>query len=360
MRDIAYPVYSEIFEEMGMKYKINKSEGIIYTGFGNIICKSMENPDRIVGFEILKAYIDEFDILPITKADLAFNKITARCRLKPKFGPNKGESGHNQQFIATTPEGFKATYNMFVKDPIQNSKLIQMSTLSNPHLPEGYVDSLMSQYPIQLRQAYLEGKFVNLTSGSVYDIDRELHVVRQTQPTKTETIHVWQDFNVGKMASVIFVKRKNTKGEVVWLVIDEITQGRDTPDVIQKINEKYPRNPVVVYPDASGRNKHTSSISKSDHSMLRSAGFTVRVHNTNPLVKDRIAAVNNAFCRRKIFISEGCQTTIESLEQQVYDRDGMPDKDNDLDHCCDAFGYFVCKMLPVATAQARYKAVAHL
>lgn len=360
MRDIAYPVYSEIFESMGMKYRINKSEGIIYTGFGNIICKSMENPDRIVGFEILKAYVDEFDILPTTKAELAFNKIAARVRLKPKADQYKLDKKQNQIFIATTPEGYKATYNLFVKKPIENSQLIQMSTYSNPHLPEGYIDGLKAQYPAQLIDAYLEGKFVNLTSGAVYDFDRDLHMVRQTSPSKTETLHIGQDFNVGKMASVVFVKRKNSKGEVVWLVIDELTQGRDTPDVISKIKERYPRNPIIMYPDASGKNRHTSAISKSDHTLLRQAGFTVRVQNTNPLVKDRIAAVNNGFARRKVFISEGCQTTIESLEQQVYDRDGSPDKNNDLDHCADAFGYFICKMIPVATSVARYNAVKHL
>ena len=162
------------------------------------------------------------------------------------------------------------------------------------------------------------------------------------------------------MASVVFVKRKNSKGEVVWLVIDELTQSRDTPDVISKLKERYPRNPIIIYPDASGKNRHSSNISKSDHALLRAAGFTVRVHSTNPLVKDRIASVNNGFARNKIFVSEGCQTTIESLEQQVYDKDGCPDKSNDLDHCADAFGYFICKAIQVASSVARYKAVAHL
>lgn len=153
MRDIAYPVYSDIFESMGMKYKINKTEGIIYTGFGNIVCKSMENPDRIVGFEILKAYVDEFDILPTTKAELAFNKIAARVRLKPKAEEYKFDTKQNQMFIATTPEGYKATYNLFVRHPLPDSQLIQMSTYSNPHLPPGYIDGLRSQYPAQLIDA---------------------------------------------------------------------------------------------------------------------------------------------------------------------------------------------------------------
>lgn len=360
IRDIAYPVFSDIFESLNMKYSINKTEGIIYTSQGCIVTKSLENPDRIVGFEVLKAYIDEFDILPTTKALLAFNKISARCRLKSKNPEYTNDTRQNQVFIATTPEGFKATYQLFKKDPLPDSQLIQMSTYSNPHLPAGYIDGLISQYPEQLIKAYLNGEFVNLTSGSVYQFDRDMHVVRQTHPSRTEEIHVGQDFNVGKMASVIFVKRKNSKGEPVWLAIDELIQSRDTPDVIDKLKERFPRNPIIIYPDASGQNRHTSSISKSDHVLLRQAGFTVRVHNTNPLVKDRIASVNNGLARGKIFISEGCQATIESLEQQIYDRDGSPDKSNDLDHCADAFGYFICKAIPVATSTARYNAVKHL
>lgn len=360
MRDISYPVFSEIFEQMGMKYRINKSEGIIYTGFGNIICKSMENSERIVGFEILKAYVDELDIMTTTKALAAFHKIAARIRLKPKAEKYKFDTKQNQIYVATTPEGFKATYQLFVKDKLPDSRLIQMSTYSNPHLPDGYIDGLRSQYPAQLIDAYLNGKFVNLTSGTVYDFDRDRHMVRQTSPSKTEEIHIGQDFNVGKMASIMFVKRVNSKGQTVWLVIDEMVQGRDTPDVISKIKERYPRNPIIVYPDASGRNRHSSNISKSDIVLLRQAGFTVRVKNVNPLVKDRIASVNNGFERNLIFVSKECSSTIESLEQQVYDRDGVPDKSNDLDHCADAFGYFVCKALPVATSQARFKAVRHL
>jgi len=79
----------------------------------------------------------------------------------------------------------------------------------------------------------------------------------------------------------------------------------------------------------------------------------------NPFVKDRIASVNNAFEKGNIYVSDGCSQTIESLEQQVYDKDGMPDKDNDLDHCADAFGYFVNIKMPVASSHARYRALRH-
>lgn len=366
IRDIAYPVFTNIFEEMGIKYSINRSENIIHTGFGKIFCKSMENPDMIVGIEIKNALVDEFDILPTIKAKLALNKITARARLKPK-GDFSFEKNANQVLIATTPEGYKATYELFKKNPIEGSRLIRMSTHSNKHnLPHGYIEGLMSQYPSELIKAYLNGEFTNLQSGTIYDFKRDDHVInekyidRNKTPTATEDIHIGQDFNVGKMASIVFIKRKNSSDGYVWLVIDEIIQGRDTPDVIAKIKERYPRNPIFIYPDASGKNKHSSNYSKSDHTLLRQANFTVRVNSKNPFIKDRVASVNNAFAKKKVFISGSCLTIIESLEQQVYDKDGMPSKDGDNDHSNDAFGYFICKMMPVATSIARYQAVSHI
>lgn len=359
IRDIAYPVFSDIFEEMGMKYAINKSENIIYTGFGKIFCKSMEIPDRIIGLEIKNGFIDEFDILPTSKAKLAFNKIAARCRLKPD-GNFDYEKNANQIFIATTPEGHKATYEMFVKNKLENSRLIRMSTYSNKHnLPAGYIEGLKSQYPTNLIEAYLNGKFKNLNANNVYDFDKELHEVPQTKPSPTETLHIGQDFNVGQMASVVFVARNNRAGGRVWLVIDELTQGRDTPDTIEKIKERYPRNPIIMYPDASGKNRSSKSFSKSDHSLLRQAGFEVRVSSKNPLIKDRVASVNNAFSKNKLYISNECITTIDGLEQQAYDKDGMPEKTGN-DHLNDALGYFIFKTMPVATSLMRYEAISHL
>ena len=123
--------------------------------------------------------------------------------------------------------------------------------------------------------------------------------------------------------------------------------------MIDKIKQKYPRNTIYVYPDASGSRTQSSSMSRSDHSMLRSAGFVVRVNGTNPLIKDRVLSVNNAFDKGKLFVSEGCKNLIEALEQQVYDTNGFPEKDGK-DHINDAFGYAVSHLCPVMTNIARY------
>ncbi|NPS72445.1 terminase, partial [Pseudomonas aeruginosa] len=82
-------------------------------------------------------------------------------------------------------------------------------------------------YPPQLIAAYLRGQFVNLTAGTIYTAyDRTLNASQETvQPG--EPIFVGMDFNVGKMAAVVHVKRLGLPHAV-----DEIVNGYDTPDMI--------------------------------------------------------------------------------------------------------------------------------
>ena len=68
----------------------------------------MEKPNTIVGFKIGHALIDELDVMTKVKAQQAWRKIIARMRYK-QAGLLNGID------VATTPEGFKFTYEQFVK-----------------------------------------------------------------------------------------------------------------------------------------------------------------------------------------------------------------------------------------------------
>jgi hypothetical protein len=74
-------------------------------------------------------------------------------------------------------------------------------------LPDDYISSLYESYPPQLISAYLRGQFVNLTSGAVYpDFDRKLnHTDEEIKPG--EPLIIGMDFNVLKMAAVVYVIR---------------------------------------------------------------------------------------------------------------------------------------------------------
>jgi hypothetical protein len=338
IRDIFYPKVEEMLTELGIPFAINRSQHTVkIQGLGTIFCRTMENPATIVGWEVADAVLDEFDVLPIPKALEVFRKVSARLRQKNSTGRI------NQLYVTTTPEGFKATYQLFKKDPLENSRLIQMSTYSNEHnLVPGYIENLKAQYPAQLIEAYLMGVFVNLTAGSVYyAYDRLIHDTFYI-PRPMEPLHVGMDFNVNKMSAIVHILR----ADKVYAV-DEFIGYRDTPDIISALSNAYPDHRIFVYPDASGASAHTSAT-ESDIALLKKAKFVIRANRANPLIKNRVASMNNQLEKNVYKVnSKRCPQYSEALEQQVYGNNGQPDKTSDLDHPVDAGGYFIHYRFPI-------------
>lgn len=342
IRDIFYPAIDKLLPLMGFEpdndYIINQSKHIVeIDGLGKILCRTMERPEKIVGWEVADAVLDEFDILSVDKAIQAFRKTSARLRQKNPTGRI------NQLFVTTTPEGFKATYKLFKQRPLKNSRLIQMSTYSNQkHLPDDYIEELMEQYPSQLIKAYLMGEFVNLTSGRVYKEYDRVRCRSNERIKEGDTLYIGQDFNVGKMASTIYVARDN-----VWHAVDELVDLLDTPNLIEVLKERFDKHKIVIYPDASGKNRKSQDASKSDIAMLKLAGYNIKANKKNPFVKDRILSVNQAFSRGLLKINDTLAPTVASnLEQQPYDKNGEPEKTGD-DHQNDATGYPIVYEMPI-------------
>lgn len=359
IRDIFFPTMEEVAYDWGLDVEINESNKEVHL-YANghyrntVICRSMEKPGSIVGFKVGKALVDELDVMAKVKAESAWRKIIARMRYNV-------DGLRNDVSVTTTPEGFKFVYEQFVKQIREKPAvaamygLVQASTYDNAkHLPADYIPSLLASYPPNLIKAYIKGLFVNLASGNVYpDFDRALnHTDEAIRPH--EPLHIGMDFNVLNMSAGVSVIRDGLP-----LTLEEITKGRDTPDMAKKIKERYLDNghSVTIYPDASGQNTSTKNASESDLSILRQAGFTIEVNHSNPAVKDRINAVNamllNAAGERRWKINtNACPKTTESLEQQAWALNGDPDKTTGHDHMNDANGYFIVKKWPIAKRAA--------
>lgn len=354
IRDIFYPTIEEVAEDWGLSARVKKAdhEVSLYSGRTyrtTIICRSMDDPGKIVGFKIGKALVDELDVMKMLQAETAWRKIIARMR-------QKAEGLRNGIDVTTTPEGFQFVYSQWVKALRDKPELtslygmVQASTYQNgQNLPNGYIESLRASYPPQLIAAYLKGQFVNLTSGAVYpDFDRHLnHTDDEIRPG--DVLHVGMDFNVLKMAAVVFVVRGGEPHAVA-----ERTGVRDTPTMANLLKSQFSGHTIVVYPDASGQATSSKNASESDLSILRGAGFQVRVNGTNPAVKDRVASVNamilNDKGQRRLKVNtRNCPVFTEALEQQAYDKNGEPDKTTGHDHVNDAGGYFLVHEYPVVS-----------
>lgn len=342
IRTIAYPRFSEMLEKFGIKYFLNKAEAVIYTpDYGGVIrFRSMDNPERIVGYETAHSVLDELDTLSTERAREIWNKVIARNRKQSALG--------NSVSVTTTPEGFKFVYETWQKNKRDDYVIYKAKTRDNPYLPDGYVESLENIYPSNLLSAYLDGEFVNLTAGSVYPtFDRELNKTFETIK-EGEPLHIGMDFNVSHMAAVVHVLR-NDKPHAVLEYVDVF----DTPAMIKIIKERHFGHAIYVYPDASGKNRESNNASVSDLSLLRDAGFKLMVNSFNPKVKDRVLSMNRIIETREYKINpDTCPGYVEGLERQAYDKNGEPDKKSGFDHAIDAGGYFITYRYPIKSTNA--------
>ena len=339
LRDILMRTMNELLELWEIPFTFRASPLPEYQlqfkeGVHTILLRTILTYQRLRGQNLCAVGFDEADTVNKRDAEQAMNMALARLR-----------SGDVQQFYATTtPEGHSWAFDTFEKNAKEDTRLIKAKTSDNPYLPEGFIDSLLENYPPQLIQAYLNGNFCNLTTGQVYDkFDRNIHVL-ETDPVinEHEPIRVGIDFNIGNMNAVIGIATANK-----FIVIDEIAKSHDTDSLAKEIKAKYPFNKIYVYPDASGGNRSTNA-SRTDIQILESYGFLNQSALSNPAIRDRVNSVQGMFLNgkgeSKMMISKKAIRLIECLELQSYNEKGEPDKDAGYDHMNDALGYITWRL----------------
>lgn len=332
IRDIAYPYFEEVLTKQNIPFQLNRQEKKFITSMGDIFLRSMHQPEFIVGYEVGYSLVDEADILTKDKMDIAYKKILSRNSIKLPDGKS------NSTDFVSTPEGFKFLYEFFEINKNSSKKLIRGRTMDNPHISESYVQTLLDEYTEEELKAYLDGEFVNLTSGTVYRNFERLEHDSIRLPTLMDVLHIGMDFNIMNMSAVFYVK--NYESPIVTAV-DEIVKVYDTNEMIQEIKRRYPEQRKIIYPDASGNNRSTSGF--SDIQLLKQAGFAVVAGKSNPSVRSRITKANKGFETNNHFVNvERCPNYAEGLEKLAY-KNGQPDKSSGYDHVTDAgtYAYYV-------------------
>lgn len=165
IEDIAYPRFEDVMSRNGVDYTINRQRHRLYIkNCGSIAFRSLDRPEKIVGYEVADSLVDELDTLSLSKASDCWRRIIARNRQK------KPDGARNTVAVGTTPEGYRFVWEQWGKD-IPNAeqrgyKLYRASTYSNArNLPEHYIQDLEKSYPSALLAAYLRGEFVNLSDA---------------------------------------------------------------------------------------------------------------------------------------------------------------------------------------------------
>jgi len=335
----AMPGVEEDLTRIGVEYKTNKSDySIEIIGYGTIIFRSYDNPDRIIAYEVAHSICDELDTLKKDKAEIVWRKISERNRQRI--------DGINTIGLVTTPDqginGF--VYFKWVKKKQKGYVLFKASTYHNKrYLPEGYIENILANYDSILAELFLNGEFVSLNSNKIYHFfeRKKHHTDREIQ--ENDILHISVDFNIGGCCAVVFVI-----DSVNPVAVDELVS-HDTQDIINNLT-RYKDYKVILYPDASGKSGRTNA-SQSDIGMLKDAGFQVMVNNKNPAVRDRINSYNGLLSHDRLLINtDKCPNLTNALETQGYDKNGDPEKWSEhpsIDDWTDSSGYFIAYKYPI-------------
>lgn len=248
-----------------------------------------------------------------------------------------------------TPRGFgNWSYNLFTRqESDENWESFQYTTLDGGQVSENEIEQAKNDLDDRtFKQEYM-ASFEKYSGQIYYNFDRQENVIDE-YVTTTNSIHIGIDFNIDPVSAVI----SEVKQDNLYVYDEIVIYSSNTDELVEEINNRYSGKHIFVYPDPASKQRKTSAGGRTDLSILKNAGYNVRVRNAHPLIRDRINAVNtklkNAKGLRTLFIANNCKNVIKSIERQIYkEGTSLPDKENNYDHMNDALGYLVEFLYPI-------------
>jgi hypothetical protein len=330
--------------QLNMYRNKTDNEYIIEDWDGRFWLGSGDDPDSLRGPNLAYAGIDE----PFIQDKAVFEQIIARVR--------HPQASHKEIFMTGTPESLNWGHDIYTNDERKyDVGTVFGKTKDNKYIPPSYYESMYNAYSPEMREAYLEGKFINLREGKAFKpFDRDRHVVSKLKDItdKNTGKHLWEicagiDLNVDYMSCEVFA---NGNGKVHFF--DEFRMANCTTfELADKLKEKYPG--IRTFPDPTGAARKTSST-MSDHSILQQAGFWVYSRRSDSYPKDRANAINKLLIHDNMTIEPGtCPMLLRDLERVVWDQAVFNQKnDKTLTHASDGAGYALAYLYPASERKA--------
>ena len=329
--------FKSFLDSANIPYSDNMMKGQLKVGSITFIYLAMANPGDIYAHNFCGALVDEMDELPAEKVLEVVKAVQERCRVRmpPPFDRDPFI------FFSTTAQGLGGTYQLceYFKKKGLPYAIVKGKTEYNTSLAKSQIELLRKLYTEEEAKAYLDGEFVNLTTGRVYpEFNRKVHVCMRFPVDPTEIIYVGQDFNMGYNASSELICREGH-----MFVVNSHHWGY-MGDAPRRLREMYPTNPIIMIPDASGK-----EIMSGFSDEMAQYHIQVYWNGKNASITERIMAVNKALSWGQLSIMEPTSDKdslqdriIMGLETRDFDDAGKPRKGkgpNALDHGCDSTEY---------------------
>ena len=321
----------------------NESELTIYLVNGSKIClKSAEQGDNLRGESLNFIVLDEFADIDL---DTIWNQI-----VRPSLSDKKGHA----LFIGTPKPGNQTARDLYDNYLTKKGWMsFTYTTIEGGFVDEEEIEQARQDLsPKVFAQEYL-ASWQSFAGVIMYEFGAHNIQPVPKPTTQHEPLVVGLDFNVTPLCAQV---GRNTKAGIE--IFDEIIlENSNTHEFCTELRNRYPHNPITVYPDSAGQQRKTSANGNTDIKILEQAGFVTRYHRSHALVKDGINAANSLFFLRedgttRFKIDPGCKFTIKSLKNWAYKQDSMvPEKDSGWDHACDSLRYLIEYLYPIQKPQ---------
>ena len=237
----------------------------------------------------------------------------------------------------------------FFDNPNSTASIYKTTYLDNKFIDDEYKQEIedIKNYDIQQYNIYALGEWGILNQNIVYfNYKHDKHFTDKTVDD-FEILYCGIDFNIGGSVCVVCGIVNN-----IVYVVDGFA-AHDTEEMATILTTQYKDKKILCYPDATGK-KETTNASQSDIEILIQNGLTVRAHDSNPAVRDRVNAMNRKFANNEVLINQNVEKLNYSLQTQPWDDNGKPEKfDNhqggSIDDWNDSLGYLIAYMFPIKT-----------
>jgi hypothetical protein len=359
--DLKDTIYKEIKEHIeedlvdGRDYKANDSVAkITFANGSEIISRSWSDKKYKKGRSLKISFLVFEELTENNDEDKeAFMTLKARLRRIPGIK-------ENVLIAATNPDSPSHwVYKYFFNNESETRFVFKSVTTDNPFLDPVYIKQLKEDLDPRSAQRYIYGEWVDLTKDRVYyGYERERNFIKGEIPEHIDTLRLCHDFNIGKnkpmsAAAAIkigrcyhIVKSFHVEGANTWDIMEDIASS----GILDKTRH------VIVYGDASGKNRDTRSL-RSDYDIIKeflskwrsktgkSVTFELRIPTANPPIRRRHNVVNAHFINENKevrlyvydeWLHEGFMQTSFKKGADLIEDDSLPQQ-----HVTTAIGYMI-------------------
>jgi len=330
------PTFEDIFERNNIPHSYHKTDKVFSFPWckGKLYLFTAEN--KIRGPNLSDMGINEATLISRER----YMECVGRVRVKG--------AACSQVYSSGTPEGLhNYMHELFVQKKMNNSRVIYAKTMDNiANLDQEYIAALKAAYDPVMLQAYMDGEWVNMNGNQFYySYSTAANEDTSLKRDFKKVILAAMDFNVTHMTCTLWhLYPEGLRG------FDEIYLPRnaDTSKMIEALKSRgYTPDITSIYPDPAGKAQRTSG--KSDHQILREAGYNVEARLSAPRFRERQLNMNSKLATGWIKYNPD---TMPKLKKDFLAVEQDPvtlgkDKDNEeLTHASDGVDYLVDVVSP--------------